>query len=67
MQHLRPRRAVSLAEGKQLAEENGFLFSETSAKDGTGVQNVFRATAEEVNRRIADGRITLGKHVQCPR
>lgn len=46
-----------------MAEENGFLYAETSALEGDGVSNAFKMTAEEVNNKIKDGTIALGKEV----
>ncbi len=34
-------RAVSIEEGEILAEENGLLFIETSAKDGFRIKDMF--------------------------
>ena len=41
-------RKVSTKEGRDYAEEEGLLFFETSAKDGTGVQDVFTAIANAI-------------------
>ena len=41
-------RKVSTKEGRSYAEEEGLLFFETSAKDGTGVQEVFTAIANAI-------------------
>ena len=41
-------RKVSTKEAKDYAEEEGLLFFETSAKDGTGVQEVFTAIANAI-------------------
>ncbi|MCJ1323386.1 hypothetical protein MMC10_000046 [Thelotrema lepadinum] len=41
-------RKVSTKEAKDYAEEEGLLFFETSAKDGTGVQEVFSAIANAI-------------------
>lgn len=46
-----------------MAEENGFLYAETSALEGDGVSKAFKMTAEEVNTKIKDGTIALGKDV----
>ena len=37
---LAERRQISSDEGRELAEKNGMLFFETSAKDGTNVENI---------------------------
>jgi Ras-related protein Rab-5C len=41
-------RKVSTKEARDYAEEEGLLFFETSAKDGTGVQEVFTAIANAI-------------------
>lgn len=41
-------RKVSTKEGRDYAQEEGLLFFETSAKDGTGVQDVFTAIANAI-------------------
>ena len=41
-------RKVSEKEGREYAEEEGLLFFETSAKEGTGVQEVFTAIATAI-------------------
>lgn len=41
-------RRVSTKEARDYAEEEGLLFFETSAKDGTGVQEVFTAIANAI-------------------
>jgi len=46
-----------------MAEENGFLYAETSALEGDGVSKAFKMTAEEVNKKIKNGTIALGKEV----
>lgn len=42
------RRAISTAEAKTYAEEEGLLFYETSAKSGDNVQEVFEAIANAI-------------------
>lgn len=41
-------RKVTTKEARDYAEEEGLLFFETSAKDGTGVQEVFSAIANAI-------------------
>ena len=41
-------RKVTTKEARSYAEEEGLLFFETSAKDGTGVQEVFTAIASAI-------------------
>lgn len=64
----RPRRATSRAEAQALAEAEGLLYVETSAKDGSGVEAAFARTAREVLGRMrARGEAgTGGKKVRGP-
>ena len=41
-------RAVSIEEGKSLAEEHGLFFMETSAKDSTNVKTAFELVIKEI-------------------
>lgn len=43
-----PERVVSVAEGEELAKQNGWIFFETSAKHGILVDEIFR----EISRRV---------------
>lgn len=49
---LEAKRAVSRAEGQALADEFGFRFVETSAKDNTNVEEVFTTIARDVLVRL---------------
>lgn len=75
-------RKVSTAEAKGYAEEEGLLFFETSAKDGTGVPEVFAAIANAIpetqlkgargpgaagQSTQASGRVTLDEGLGKPR
>jgi small GTP-binding protein len=56
-----PDRAVPADEAKKWAEDNGFLYLESSAKTGEGVADMFTVLAEIMwreARRIADGKKT---------
>lgn len=61
----RPRssttRAVSRSEAMALAKAEGLLYVETSAKDGTGVEEAFARTAREVLGRTHGGEGKDGK------
>jgi hypothetical protein len=48
------RRVISRSTGEALAKEYNIPFMETSAKDGTGVEESFFALAGEVKRRLLD-------------
>ena len=53
---------VPYREGKQFAEENGFpAFMETSAKDGTGIQELFKHMAHEVSARHVPEPVVPGR------
>ncbi|MHA1136795.1 MAG: GTP-binding protein [Candidatus Thorarchaeota archaeon] len=56
-----PDRAVPSDEAKKWAEDNGFLYLESSAKTGEGVADMFTVMAEIMwheARRISDGKKT---------
>jgi len=56
---LEERRAVSTEDGKKFAEENNLLFFETSAKDGTNINEVFSQSATNIVEKIESGQLTL--------
>ena len=56
---LEGKRAVSYEEGKNFAEENNLLFFETSAKDGTNIQECFNESATILVDKIESGQIKL--------
>ena len=56
---LEGKRAVSYEEGKNFAEENNLLFFETSAKDGTNIQECFNESASNIVDKIENGQLKL--------
>ena len=49
---LEDQREVTYDEGKELADQNGIYFYETSAKNGKNVEEVFFNSADEIARKI---------------
>ena len=52
---LNDKRQVSFDEGRDLAERNNMMFFETSAKDGTNVEEIFLNSANEISKKINEG------------
>ena len=50
---LEDKREVSTEEGNEFAESRELQFYETSAKDGTNVEKVFRSSVEKIAKNIA--------------
>ncbi|RUS70766.1 hypothetical protein EGW08_021468 [Elysia chlorotica] len=50
--HLAERRQVSFDEGRQLAEQCGFLFFETSSETGVNVEQAFVTLAKAVVEKV---------------
>ena len=50
---------ISTEEGYRFAQDNGFLFMETSAKTGMNVNEAFQTAAREVRDRVLRGLLTL--------
>ena len=53
------KRVISNEEGKKFAEDNNLLFFETSAKNGTNIQEVFNETVTIIIDKIECGQINL--------
>ena len=49
---LEEQRVITKEEGEELAEQLGIKFYETSAKDGTNVENIFINSSDEIAKRI---------------
>jgi Ras-related protein Rab-2A len=49
---LEDKRIVSYDEGNEFAIKNGIIFMETSAKSGEGVEEIFKKSAEEIEKKI---------------
>ena len=52
---LNNQRQVSDVDGKDLAEENGYMFMESSCKDNYNVSDAFTALVEMTNKEIYNG------------
>lgn len=61
---LENQRAVSYDEGYQFAQQNGLNFVEISAKDYAKVSEAFQIVANNIYKRIEDGRIPLNVQVR---
>ena len=51
---LEDKRAVTIEEGKELAEKNKMMFFETSAKTGKNVDEIFLRSAETIAKKIEE-------------
>ena len=56
---LEGRRAVSFEEGQKFADDNQLLFFETSAKDGSNIQEIFTQSATNLVDKIESGQLNL--------
>ena len=56
---LEGRRVVSFEEGQKFADDNQLLFFETSAKDGSNIQEIFTESATNLVDRIESGQLNL--------
>ena len=49
---LKDKREVTYEEGNDLANKNGIIFMETSAKTGENVNEIFKKSAQEIAKKI---------------
>ena len=56
---LEGKRAISYEEGKKFADDNNLLFFETSAKDGTNIQEIFIESVTNLVDKIESGQLKL--------
>ena len=59
---LESKRVVSKEEGQKFADDNGLLFYETSAQDGTNIEDMFNRVTSDIVNRIETGKIQLDTH-----
>ena len=52
---LEEKRKISINEGMDFAEKYNIVFFETSAKDGTNIDNVFKEICKIINKNIDEG------------
>ena len=52
---LEDKRQVTYEEGKELADKNELLFFESSAKEGTNVDDIFVNSAKEISKKLEQG------------
>jgi len=60
---LENKRDVSYDEGKEYAIKNGLIFMETSAKTGEGVEEIFKQSAEEIDKKIGENYYDLNSEI----
>ena len=56
---LEGKRVISYEEGKNFADENNLLFFETSAKNGSNIQECFNQSASILVDKIEKGQLKL--------
>ena len=59
---LESKRVVTKEEGKKFADDNGLLFFETSAQDGTNIEELFNSATSNIVKRVESGKIQLDTH-----
>ena len=59
---LESKRIVSTEVGQKFANENGLLFYETSAQDGTNIEDMFNKVTSDIVNKIETGKIQLDTH-----
>ena len=60
---LEDKRVVSFDEGSEIAMKNGMIFMETSAKTGEGVNEIFKKSAEEIEKKMAENYYDLNSSI----
>ena len=56
---LENQRNVSKEEGQKFADDNGLLFFETSAQDGTNIEEIFTQATSNVVNKIESGKMHI--------
>ena len=56
---LSDKRVVSTQDGKNFAEQNGLLFFETSAKDGSNIEELFQKATVEIVTKLEGGKLQM--------
>ena len=59
---LESKRIVTKEEGQKFADDNGLLFFETSAQDGTNIEDLFNKATEDLVVKFESGQIKLDTH-----
>ena len=57
------KRVINYEEGNDFAMKNGFVFTETSAKTGQGVEEIFKKSAEEIIRNMEKNYYDLSSEI----
>ena len=60
---LESKRVVSKEEGKKFADDNGLLFFETSAQDGTNREEMFTQATSTIVTNVESGKIKTDTHI----
>ena len=56
---LEDKRLVSKEEGQKFADDNGLLFFEASAKNGTNIEEIFNKCTDDIVTKIESGGIVV--------
>ena len=56
---LESKRIVTREEGQKFADDNGLLFFETSAQDGTNIEELFTQATSNIVNNVESGKINL--------
>lgn len=60
---LEDKRQVKYEDGMELANKNGMMFYETSAKSGFNVEEIFNSSAKAIAQKIDDGYYDLSNDI----